>query len=223
MFKFFPNRYCPGQQDFWQMHVPCWSELDEAPWVHLLLFRTCVTAATPHSSFRHDLWVTLTHWLDLYFPHSEGRQGNTVPQHLSMGRSQPHLTCSRAERLVSNPAAQLSYWIFFSSHSWVNSLVKRAKGHINEMFFDWHMTLRPLTHQPQLLAHSGVWPSLAHGCGYTGKPPSPSHSGDQREGNFLCTAHPWLYPARVTRLCLQEKRTNNYKNRHWERINISAP
>lgn len=127
MVKFFPNRH-------WG-RVQCSSICGR----HILAAQSCTKHPEPTCCCSGPVWlqpppeqlqarpgVTLTHWF-VFYSCWGGRAG-------ARSQRQPHLTCSSAERLVSSPAAQLSYCIFLSSHSWVNSLVKRAKGLISEIF-----------------------------------------------------------------------------------------
>lgn len=188
MVKLIPNRQCPGQQDFR-------SELDEAPRVPVLLFRTCVTAATPDQLQARpvghtDSLICTFHMLregrelcsTAWVVYSHRHNCTTAFPH----RSQPH-----------SPAPAQSDWSPSRPHSCHTGF---SSHHILELTPWWkgqkaHQWNPPVTGMWHSAPHTAapvpgtlrMWPWLAHGCGYSGKPPTPSHSADQREGNSLCT------------------------------------
>lgn len=185
MVKIFPSRHCPGQQDFWQMHI-----LADQSWMKHPESMCCCSGPVGLQPQRFQAWPV---------GHTDSLTGFVLST--SQGRAGKHCTTELIpvqEPSPTSPAPAPSDWsptrphncrTGFSSHHVLELIPwwKGQKGTSMKPSFDWYVTLRPLTQQPQLLARSGVWLSLVQGCGYTGKPPTPSHSGDQREGNSLST------------------------------------
>lgn len=165
MVKFFPDRHCPGQQDFWQMHIladQSWMKHPESMcccsgpvWL-----QTPLTAASGMTC--GSLW--LTDWICTFHILRESREALCHRINPCAGAS---LTSPAPAPSDWSPSRPRNCHTGFSSHHVLELIPwwKGQKGTSVKCSFDWHVTLCPFTHQPQLLARSGVWPLLAHGCG----------------------------------------------------------